>query len=77
MLKRAENPIQVLVVDDEPGVRSVLRRGLEAEGYAVSEAGSMTALLRRLDEAPSVSLITLDLMLGDEDGLSLARQIRV
>lgn len=77
MLKRAENPIQVLVVDDEPGVRSVLRRGLEAEGYAVSEAGSMTALLRRLDEAPPVSLITLDLMLGDEDGLSLARQIKV
>ena len=69
-------PIHILVVDDEPEVRLALRRGLEAEGYAVSEAGSMRALLHRLEEVPSISLITLDLMLGNEDGLLLARQIR-
>ena len=69
-------PIHILVVDDEPEVRLALRRGLEAEGYVVSEAGSMNALMRRLEEVPSISLITLDLMLGNEDGLLLARQIR-
>jgi two-component system, OmpR family, response regulator len=69
-------PIHILVVDDEPEVRLALRRGLEAEGYAVSEAGSMRTLLHRLEEVPSISLITLDLMLGHEDGLLLARQIR-
>jgi two-component system OmpR family response regulator len=72
----ADNPIHILVVDDEPEVRSALRRGLEAEGYAVSETGSRKALLQRLEEAPPVSLITLDLMLGHDDGLLLARQIR-
>lgn len=69
-------PIHILVVDDEPEVRLALRCGLEAEGYAISEAGSMSALLHRLEEVPSISLITLDLMLGHEDGLLLARQIR-
>jgi DNA-binding response OmpR family regulator len=72
----ADYPIHILVVDDEPEARSALRRGLEAEGYAVSETGSRKALLQRLDEAPPVSLITLDLMLGHDDGLLLARQIR-
>ena len=35
----------ILVVDDEPGIRSILRRGLEAQGYVVSEAGNRVGLL--------------------------------
>lgn len=65
----------ILVVDDEPGIRSLLRRGLEAEGFRVSEAAGQEALLKRLD-TEAVDLITLDLALGSDDGLSLARQIR-
>ncbi len=68
--------IQILVVDDEPEVCSVLRRGLEGEGYAVSEAGNVAELMQRLEQEPLVSLITLDLALGAEDGLLLARKIR-
>lgn len=68
--------IQILVVDDDPEVCSVLRRGLEAEGYVVSEAGNVTQLMQRLEQAPPVSVITLDLELGNEDGLLLARKIR-
>lgn len=65
----------ILVVDDESEMRGFLRDGLEAEGYAVTEAGTgdeaMTAL-----ERGGVDLITLDLCLGSEDALPLARRIR-
>jgi DNA-binding response OmpR family regulator len=56
-------------------VRTLLRRCLEGEGFAVSEAKDGTELLARLDRH-SVSLITLDLNLGKENGLDLARDIR-
>lgn len=68
-------PIHILVCDDEPGVRSVLRRGLESAGYAVHEAGGKAELLACLKTIP-INLITLDLCLGNEDGLQAAREIR-
>jgi len=77
MVLPSRKSITILVVDDEPQVRTTLRRGLEAEGYSVSEAASKAALLDRLEASPPVSLITLDLTLGDEDGLQLAREIRI
>ena len=68
-------PAHVLVVDDEPGIRSILRLGLEAEGYIVSEACNKAQILSRLETQP-VDLITLDLNLGTERGLELAREVR-
>lgn len=70
-----ESPIRILVVDDEPPVRSILRSGLEREGYEVSEAANKAELLRCLETAP-IDLITLDLDLGGENGLLLAREVR-
>ncbi len=69
------NEAHILVVDDEPEVRLLLRRCFEREGYAVSEAHNGEDLFRVLDHEP-VSLITLDLGLGGEDGLELARRVR-
>jgi DNA-binding response OmpR family regulator len=65
----------ILVVDDDPKVRTLLRRCLEGEGFAVSEAADGAGLSACLDRQ-SVSLITLDLNLGKENGLDLARDIR-
>jgi DNA-binding response OmpR family regulator len=62
-------------VDDEPEVRAVLRAGLEAEGFRVLEAGNGAEAESQLAEA-SVDLVTLDLRLGGEDGLKLARELR-
>lgn len=69
------SPIRILVVDDEPIVRSILRSGLEKEGYEVSEADNKTEILRCLEAGP-IDLITLDLDLGGENGLLLAREVR-
>jgi len=68
-------PVHVLVVDDEAEVRTLLRSGLEAEGFEVSEAGDGAALMALLEARP-VDLITLDVRLSGEDGFALAREVR-
>jgi two-component system OmpR family response regulator len=75
MLDSGSERVLVLVADDEPQVRDVLRHGLEEGGFAIAEASNKDELLSRLKSDP-VQLITLDLGLGDEDGLELAREIR-
>ncbi len=65
----------ILVVDDDQRVRTMLRRYLTEEGFAVSEAGDGTALRSLFDREPA-DLVLLDLVMPGEDGLSLARYIR-
>ena len=65
----------ILVVDDDPKVRTLLRRCFEGEGFAVSDAKDGAELRACLERQP-VTLITLDLGLGKENGLDLAREIR-
>ncbi len=68
-------PETILIVDDEPEVRTLLRTGLEAEGFSVVEAGNGAEAETHL-ASRSISLLTLDLKLGGEDGLKLARDLR-
>ena len=68
------NLMHILVVDDDPKVRRLLRRCFEQEGYRVSEAGSGRDV--RDHPLTELDLITLDLTLGDENGLETARHIR-
>lgn len=65
----------ILVVDDEPEIRVLLRRCFERDGFAVTEAGNGAEMRAQLDSA-ELALVTLDLTLGGEDGLELAREIR-
>ena len=65
----------ILVVDDEEPVRALLRDCFELEGYRVEEASDAKTAMSRIDDAP-VQLVTLDLNLGGDNGLELARQIR-
>lgn len=71
----SDSSTHILVVDDDEKVRRMLRRLFEDEGYRVSEA-SCAAEARPLVAAGDVNLITLDLNLGGEDGLMLAREVR-
>lgn len=68
-------PTTILVVDDDPEVRSILHRCFELDGYHVIEAMNGEQMRVRLAEN-AVSLITLDLKMPGEDGLTLAREIR-
>ena len=66
---------RVLVVDDEAGIRRVLRAYLEADAFTVVEAATGEAALTELRrERPDVVL--LDVMLPDMDGLEVLRRIR-
>jgi excisionase family DNA binding protein len=65
----------VLVVDDDPGVRQVVRANLEAEGYAVREAGSADEGLTSLEEEPP-DLLLLDVMMPEVDGWEMLRRVQ-
>ena len=66
---------RVLVVDDEPHIRDVLRGYLEADGFAVVEAADGASAVRLVrDERPD--LVLLDVMLPGVDGLEVLRQVR-
>ncbi len=66
---------RILVVEDDPKVRTLLRNCLEGDGYKVFEAeDELTALQLARETDPD--LITLDINLGPGDGLDLARHVR-
>ena len=66
--------IKVLVVDDEPPIRKLLRMGLSTQGYEILEAENGKVALDLLTENPA--LIILDLGLPDIQGHELLRMIR-
>jgi excisionase family DNA binding protein len=72
--KDREGPV-VLVVDDDPAVREVVRANLVFEGYTVHEAGSAEEGLRLLDEEPP-DLILLDVMMPEVDGWEMLRHVQ-
>jgi two-component system, OmpR family, response regulator len=65
----------ILVVDDEREICDLVREYLSSEGYRVSTAHDGAGLRRVMAQSP-VDLVTLDLMLPGEDGLTLARWLR-
>ena len=70
-----DRPPRVLVVDDEPPIRAVVRGFLEREGLDVSEAGDGPSAV---EAARSVGpdVIVLDIMMPGFDGLEVLRQVR-
>ena len=66
---------KVLVVDDEPHIRTVLRGYLETDGFEVAEAANGAAALAALRDNPP-DLVLLDVMLPGIDGLEVLRQLR-
>ncbi|TFZ06174.1 response regulator transcription factor [Ramlibacter henchirensis] len=66
---------RLLVVDDDPSIRSMLREYLEGHGFAVSEAGSGLQM-RMCLQGDLPHAVLLDVALPGEDGLVLARYLR-
>jgi two-component system, OmpR family, KDP operon response regulator KdpE len=67
-------PLKVLVVDDEPPIRKLLRMGLTTQGYEILDAPNGKTALELLEQKPD--LVILDLGLPDIQGLELLRMIR-
>lgn len=67
--------VKILVVDDEPPIRRLLRVGLTAQGYIVQEAPDAAAASRAAREDPP-DLVILDLGLPDKSGHELLREWR-
>ncbi len=66
---------RILVIDDEPAIRRLLRTTLGANGYEVLEAADAASALASLrSDAPDA--LILDLGLPDRDGLDLLRELR-
>jgi two-component system KDP operon response regulator KdpE len=67
-------PLKIMIVDDEPPIRKLLRMGLGTQGYDVLEASNGNSALDLLKQEPA--LIILDLGLPDIQGHDLLRMIR-
>jgi len=67
--------IKVLVVDDEPAIRKLLKMGLGAQDYEVLNAANGKAALEFLTEKPDI--VILDLGLPDFEGLELLKLLRL
>jgi two-component system KDP operon response regulator KdpE len=68
------SPLKVLVVDDEPPIRKLLRMGLSTQGYEILDAPNGKTALALLESGPD--LVILDLGLPDMQGLDLLAMIR-
>jgi two-component system, OmpR family, response regulator len=67
--------IQVLIVDDDPDVRELVRHAVRQQGWVALEAGSEAELSAVLKGA-TPDIILLDIRLPDQDGLTIARRLR-
>lgn len=65
----------ILVVDDEPSVRSIVRITLERAGYAVREAASAEEAMRKLTDQPAPRILLTDIVMPGKNGLWLAAQV--
>lgn len=74
-LAQQDLPVRVLIVEDDPGMRTLLSRTLQSDGYrirAVPDARSMWEAL----ETEAADLIILDVMMPGMNGLDLCRALR-
>jgi len=64
----------ILIVDDEPDIRAILRYNLEKEGFAITEAVDGDDALDKISK--DLDLAILDIMMPDKDGYDVCRKIR-
>lgn len=65
---------KILIVDDEPDIREIIRYNLEKEGFTTFEAANGVEAITLLDKTPD--LIILDIMMPGKDGYEVCRGIR-
>jgi len=66
---------RILIMDDEPSIRDLLRAMLTQEGYDVIEAPDGDAGMRLFRESP-VELVITDLIMPDKEGIETIMELR-
>lgn len=69
-------PKHILVVDDEAGVREVVQRYLERDGFLVSTAATGPEALTIIESERDIGLVVLDVMLPGLDGIEIIKRVR-
>jgi len=69
------SPPQILIVDDDPEIRTRLGKFLRDHGLDICEAGRADEAAAQLQRRP-FDLVVLDVMMPGEDGLALCRRLR-
>jgi DNA-binding response OmpR family regulator len=69
-------PVRILIVDDEPHIRKVMRLTLEASGYEVTEAASGEEALELMSPTARWDVMLLDERMPGLDGLETLKQVR-
>jgi CheY-like chemotaxis protein len=67
---------KIMVVDDEPDIRTIIRKVLENEGHEVTEAEDGEMCLKLLSEYESPDILFLDVMMPGMDGWDVARKVK-
>ncbi len=67
--------MRILVIEDSPPTRDLLRRSLEDNGHTVTFAARMSTGMRQATSAP-FDVLVIDVMLPDGSGLELCRELR-
>ena len=66
---------KILIVDDEPRIRDLIREHLQYAGFTCEEAGDGTAALSALSQG-GIDLVILDIMMPFMDGMTCLREMR-
>ena len=73
--QEGEKMAKILIVDDEQGIRDVLREYLELDGYEVGEAVDGMDAIKQA-KAGDYDLIIMDVMMPKLDGYSAVKEIK-
>lgn len=67
---------KILIVDDDPDIRSLIRTFLEHEGYTVYASGDPDRAAKIFGRTPDIDLVITDLSMPQRSGFDLARELR-
>ena len=76
MAKKNIQPPRVIVVDDEPAVRNIVRRMLEPAGYVVEEAADPAQACETIEKTGPLDLLISDFRMPEMTGDEVARRFR-
>lgn len=67
---------ELLIVDDQLGIRLLLNEVFKKEGYSSYEAANGMEALQLLEQRDTIALILLDMKMPDMDGMTILRKVK-